>query len=182
MARTSKAEFNLTEHEASDLTRLMSYYWKEAERCRKAKAYLAGCAMLASAMEAWLLFFAHCFPDDARNAKHAPNKPLLKWSFPELLNVARDAKWLPTMFPIQKSDLHISKFELGDLLEFVRNERNLIHPARHIQDHHKKRVTKAYLDAAFVFCEGARQFLYARIQRDLKELDSTREEFEEFRP
>jgi hypothetical protein len=38
-----------TEAEFRELWRLQRFYWKEAIRCEKSKAYLAGCVMLGSA-------------------------------------------------------------------------------------------------------------------------------------
>jgi hypothetical protein len=41
----------LTEDEEKELWRVNRFYWREAERCEEAKAYLAGCVMLGSALE-----------------------------------------------------------------------------------------------------------------------------------
>ena len=41
-----------TEEEEREFWRLYRFYWREAERCEEAKAYLAGCVMLGSALEA----------------------------------------------------------------------------------------------------------------------------------
>lgn len=49
------ASLELGEEEEKELHRLMGRYHREAERCDDAKAYLAGCAMAAAAMETALL-------------------------------------------------------------------------------------------------------------------------------
>jgi hypothetical protein len=41
----------LTDEEQKELYRLSRFYWKEAQRCDKAQAYLAGSVMLGSALE-----------------------------------------------------------------------------------------------------------------------------------
>lgn len=39
----------LDDHAEREFYRLYKYYWREAQRCQEAKAWLAGCVMLGSA-------------------------------------------------------------------------------------------------------------------------------------
>jgi len=75
----------LTDEEEKELHRLSRFYWKEARRCEEAKAYLAGCVMLGSALETILILMVNCNPDEAEQAsqaltKRGTPKPLLKWT------------------------------------------------------------------------------------------------------
>jgi hypothetical protein len=45
----------LQDDEEKEFYRLSRFYWKEAVRCEEAKAYLAGCVMLGSALETLLI-------------------------------------------------------------------------------------------------------------------------------
>ncbi len=55
----------LTDEEEKELNRLSRFYWREAMRCQKAKAYLAGCVMLGSALETLLILMVNVFSDEA---------------------------------------------------------------------------------------------------------------------
>src|SRR5580698_8935574 len=90
----------LTEDEEKELWRLNRFYWKEAQRCEEAKAYLAGCVMLGSALENILMLMISLYHDDADRTGKVPlvkgkSKPLIKWDLAELLRVAKAAGWLP---------------------------------------------------------------------------------------
>ena len=52
----------LTDEEEKELYQLNRFYWKEALRCEEAKAYLAGCVMLGSALETMLTLMVNCYP------------------------------------------------------------------------------------------------------------------------
>ncbi len=51
----------LTEDQYNEFLRLMGVYRREAGKCRKSKAYLAGCVMLGAALEAQLMVLVHLF-------------------------------------------------------------------------------------------------------------------------
>jgi len=55
----------LTEEQERELWRLSRVYWQEALRCERAKAYLAGCVTLGSALETLLILMINCFSDEA---------------------------------------------------------------------------------------------------------------------
>jgi hypothetical protein len=60
-----KEECQLREAQVKELSRLQRFYWAEAKRCESAKAHLAGCVMLGSAVECLLLLFADIYFDEA---------------------------------------------------------------------------------------------------------------------
>ena len=55
---------DLDDREYEELLRLTKVYGRQARRCRKAKAYLAGCVMLGAVLEGDLIAMMHLFADD----------------------------------------------------------------------------------------------------------------------
>jgi hypothetical protein len=162
----------LTEIQETELRRIFGYYQKETERCRRAKAYLAGCVMAGAELETALILMITAYPDDAMAANKLPRqkkaiKPLLHWNLAELLRVAKAAEWLPSGLEYGKDDWNAKKAKVGDYAEFVRDMRNLAHPARYMEDHYKKRVTKKYLDSVLDTINAVSSWLYSRIEKSL---------------
>jgi hypothetical protein len=80
----------LSSEEEKELWRLSRFYWQEALRCERGKAYLAGCVTLGSALETLLILMINCFSDEADQTGKIPRnkdklKPLLDWQLVELL-------------------------------------------------------------------------------------------------
>jgi hypothetical protein len=167
----------LTDEEQKELWRLQRFYWKEAIRCEGAKAYLAGCVMLGSALETVLILMIDVHSEEAEKTGEIPRpkgkpKPLLKWDLAELLTVAKAADWLPTALDLS-DDWNWRRANVGDFAEVVRMMRNLTHPARYLKDHHGRRVTKKYLQRQFDVVLACRDWLAAHNNRELlKELEA----------
>ena len=90
----------LTDEQEKELSRLSRFYWQEALRCERAKAYLAGSVMVGSALETLLILMVNCHPEEAEATGKIPTnkrqpKPLLTWKLAQLLEVATAANWLP---------------------------------------------------------------------------------------
>jgi hypothetical protein len=133
----------LTDDEQKELWRLQRFYWKEAIRCEHAKAYLAGCVMLGSALETILILMIDVHSEEAEKTGKVPThkgtpKPLLNWELVELLRVVKAAGWLPTALNMN-DDWNWRKAKVGDYAEVVRMMRNLAHPARYLKDHTGRR-------------------------------------------
>jgi hypothetical protein len=163
----------LTDQEERELHRLSRVYWQEALRCEEAKAYLAGCVMLGSALETMLILMINCYPEEADKTgkvpmKNGKPKPLLDWRFIELLRVARAAQWLPSALNLEDR-WSTRKAQIGDYAEVVRQIRNLAHPARYVEDHHRKRVTPKYLQRQFDVVLLCRDWLFERNNKSLLE-------------
>ena len=157
----------LTDEEEKELFRLQRSYWKEAIHCQDAKAYLAGCVMLGSALETLLILMVNAYGEEAEKTGKIPSprgkpKPLLKWDLAELLTVAKKAGWLPSALDL-KDDWNWRKAKVGDYAEVVRMMRNLAHPARYLKDHHGRRVTNKYLQRQFAVVLACRDWLAATI-------------------
>ena len=127
--------FELSESVFNETLRLALQYRREAEKCQNAKAFLAGCIMMGAAFEAMLLSFANCYPAEALTSSAAPRrkgkiKPLTEWSLADLLAVAKERTWLPSVLSTSQ-DWDGAKAQIGDYGEVVREIRNLVHPARY---------------------------------------------------
>jgi hypothetical protein len=161
----------LSDEEHKELWRLNRFYWKEALRCEAAKAYLAGCVMLGSALETVLIIMVDLDADEVEKTGRIPTskgkaKPLLKWDLAELLKVAKAAGWLPSALDLD-GDWNWRKAKVGDYAELVRMMRNLAHPARYLQDHTGRRVTSKYLQRQFEVVLACRDWLAAHNNRKL---------------
>jgi hypothetical protein len=64
----------LTDHEEREFYRLQRFYRREALRCEEAKAHLAGCVMLGSALETLLLLMVNAHEDVAEGTGQAPTR------------------------------------------------------------------------------------------------------------
>jgi hypothetical protein len=163
----------LTDDEEKEFYRLSQFYWKEAGRCEEAKAYLARCVMLGSALETLLILMINCYSDEADQTGRVPMrkgkpKPLLDWQFIELLRVAKAAQWLPSALNLDDC-WNTRKARIGDYAEVVRQVRNLAHPVRYVEDHHRKRVTRKYLQWQFDVVLLCRDWLAERNNKSLLE-------------
>jgi hypothetical protein len=164
----------LTEVEEKELHRLQRLYWHEALRCEEAKAYLAGCVMLGSALETILILMVNCHSDDATRTGKVPTvkgnpKPLLDWKYIELLRVAEAANWLPSTLEVDNDEWSSRKGMVGDYAEVVRLVRNFVHPASYVESHSRSRVTAKYLQRLFEFVLLCRDWLADRNSKVLLE-------------
>jgi len=112
-----------------EVLRLSRLYYRQAERCQDGKAFLAGCVMIGAALEATLLAFANCFPEEAASSRFAPRKgstvkPLISWSLASLLAVAKEQNWLPSALSSEE-DWNNAKAQIGDYAEIIHEIRNL---------------------------------------------------------
>jgi hypothetical protein len=163
----------LTDEEEKELNRLSRFYWQEALRCQEAKAYLAGCVMLGSALETLLILMVNVYSDEVDQTGKVPmvqGKPkrLLDWQYVELLRAAKAAQWLPSALNLQDRWSN-RKARIGDYAEVVRQVRNLAHPARYTEDHRGKRVTRKNLQRQFEIVLLCRDWLSERNNKSLRE-------------
>lgn len=154
-------QLTLEDEEEKELHRLSTFYWKEALRCEEAKAYLAGCVILGSALETLLILMVNCYPEEAAATGQLPKKKLLGWDLADLLKVAKAADWLPSRLANHK------KAQIGDYAEVVRMIRNLAHPGRYTKDHFRGKVTQKYLQRQFEIVLLCRDWLVDRNDRAL---------------
>ena len=92
----------------------------------------------------------------------------MQWKLADLLKVAKAANWLPSGLNL-KDDWNRRKAKVGDYAEVVRMVRNLVHPARYVEDHHPSRVTAKYLQWQFDVVLLCRDRLVERNNKSLRE-------------
>ena len=164
----------LSEEEERELRQLSGYYWKEALRCEEAKAYLAGCVMLGSALETLLMLMVDGYADEVEATGTVPilrngkSLPLLRWNLSQLLKAAKAAGWLPSGLDTSEK-WSTRKAKVGDYAEMFRIVRNLAHPGRYVQDHARSRVTARYLERQFEIALACRDWLAKRNNESLRE-------------
>lgn len=167
-------ELTLTEAQEAELRRLLGFYRRESDRCKDARAFLAGCVMAGAELETALLLMVSGYPEDVIASSKLPRKnsqikPVLDWNLSELLIVAKATGWLPAALAYGNDEWDHKRAKIGDHAEILREMRNLAHPARYIEDHFGKRVTKKHLEMVFDTINAVSSWLYARIERSLLE-------------
>lgn len=166
---------DLTDEQFEELLRLSRLYRREADRCMKAKSYLAGCVMIGAALEASLTCMAHMYadeiPEDILPKKDKKAKPLLKWTLTDLLRVARNQGWLPAALDLD-GEWNQRKARIGDYAVVLRDFRNLVHPAVYLTEFPGKRMTKRRLEFCFEVLEVSTDHMLSIIYDSLnKHLD-----------
>jgi hypothetical protein len=154
------------------IMRLAGIYYRQAERCRESRAFLAGCVMIGAAFEAMLLGFMNCYPEEAASSQTAPRRrgrtrPIADGSFTDLLAVAKERDWLSSGLSLDE-DWDDAKAKIGDYAEVVRQIRNLVHPDRYAEDFPRKRITERYLKSMFEILHVANDHLLSKIGESLR--------------
>jgi hypothetical protein len=142
-------------------------YQKQANICYKANAPLASCIMMGAVVEAILTTVTCLFHEEALKTGKAPTrkgkvKPLLDWKFFELLDVAKVANWLPEELTLSDK---LSSLKTPVRTDTIREVRNLIHPARYLQDRGGKEYTLEELRILYATCHAAHDCLQKLIFR-----------------
>ena len=145
--------YDLSSTQLAELLRIMDVYHDEAERCLSSGAHLAACVMLAAELEAVLLATASVNAEEVDESPKRPEqkgkpKPLIDWNLWESLRLARDLHWLPSDWSIDV-DVDGRLIRADDHADLLRKVRNLIHPARYIQDFLGGHVTEAELHTCY---------------------------------
>jgi hypothetical protein len=164
--------FELSEGQFQKLMPLCRLYRREAEKCRDTKSYLAACVMIGAALEADLIAMCHCYADEIPavlipQGKNSQPKPLLQWSFAQLLQVARACDWLPARLALHDAWDH-QKAHIGDYAVVVKDMRNLVHASRYLTDFARSRMTKRRMEMCFEILEVASDHLQAKLHTSLK--------------
>ena len=112
------------------LADVLTFRWKEAQKCMEVGAYLSSVVMMGSILEGLLLSRVLAEPTISCGAKAAPKdgktgkpKPIHDWGLSSLIDVAHEVGWLQ-----------------GDVKRFshaLRESRNVVHP--YVQCHRDER-------------------------------------------
>jgi len=160
----------LKDSQFNELLRLCNLYYREAEKCEKSKAYLAGCIMLGATLEAALLAFSYLFsseiPEELIPKYNGKTKNLLSWDLSQLLKIARKCNWLPARLNVDE-DWNHRKAHIGDYVIVLKDIRNLIHAGRYIRDFSNMRITKKRMLLCFETLEIATDYLLKKIYKSI---------------
>lgn len=148
--QTTDDPLSLTQLQEAELLRLIRAYRREFNKCASGGAHLAACALAGATLEAMLILTVNAFCDEVAAIQKLPQrkgqtKPLLAWTLPELLQVAKAVGWLPSGLECDEK-WNSRRAKVGDYAEVVRELRNLLlHPARYIEDYSRRHITKRHL-------------------------------------
>jgi hypothetical protein len=164
--------YHLSERRYNEALSLSRMYRREASKCGKSRAYLAGCVMAGAALECLLLAMLHIFGDEVDRSNYVAMsrgrpKLLLDWSLANMLRAARGLGWLPAgLAPGAKWSARRAK--IGDCAEVLRQLRNLVHPARFLQDYSPGRMTSRYLRQSLDVLDLSVDYLNAKVHASLR--------------
>lgn len=138
---------------------LFESYRHDARKCGDAGACLAGCVLLASALEAALLAMVQCFPQDVeRAARMSHSKEMLRppdeLGLSQLLEIARMLHWLPSSGDSEDGQ-DPAKAQVGDYVDVIRAIRNLLHPSIYMKEFYAQQVDRQHLDLSFKVLDEA---------------------------
>ncbi len=163
----------LSEEEFNDLLQITITYQREADKCAKGRAYLAGCVMLGPALEAALLTFTDCHLDVVEQSGKVPirngkPKPLRDWTLAQLVVVARDLDWLPAGLALEEA-WDKQRAKIGDYADVVRQARNLVHPVRYLEDYPATGIKKKQFEFIYDILSAAVDHLLERLYASLEQ-------------
>ena len=169
------------------LCKIIDKFWKEANKCYENKCYLACMILYGAVLEALLLAMCFVYQDKVRKTnKYQEVKQkcikkkirkrgfMLEFTLSDLLKIGEELKWLPMKEKIED----IGLFE--DWVQWVKETRNLIHPARWLKPDKyfgnihklmkgaKKSSLKKFVNISEETVDGIRILLLGKIERDLR--------------
>lgn len=151
------------------LIELINRYGEESRKCAKVRAYYGACILLGAVLEGMLLAMCDMFPDEAQSwfcalpPQQRPKAAIAKWDFSTLAKAARAIGWLPGRRTGR------APRQIGDLVEFLRELRNMIHPGKHLRDYPNVRIGRLHLRDAEAVFDAAHGWLYSRVTGDLNQ-------------
>jgi hypothetical protein len=162
------------------LLSIIEGYQKEAEKCRGANAYLAGCVMLGAALEASLLAMAKCYTEEVEQTKTFSSKKepnLDKWNLIDHLKVARELNWIPSKLWLDKiaresgidPDEALKNGDLGYFADVVREIRDMLHPGRYLRLWSGVKVTKKFLETSYEVVDLIRESLLKKLEDSIRQ-------------
>ncbi|MGH9490835.1 MAG: hypothetical protein ACRD17_10020 [Terriglobales bacterium] len=164
----------LNDAEEKELWRLLRFYRREAGRCRRARAHLAGCVMLGAALETLLVLMVNASEEEALATGLAPKKgrsqkPLLEWGLSEMLRVAAAAGWMPATFQNAAKEWNHKTASIGDYATLARKIRNLVHPRQVLEGYYRCRSTEGLFKAQLRIFNACRRALSSANAKSLRE-------------
>jgi len=154
------------------LTHLAVFYYKEAQRCSRGRAYLAACVMQGAALEAALQCLCFLYPDDVRKTaifqrkrfRRKRNKAL-EFKYFELINIADELGWLPS----RRFLVWVTKTNVAGWAHELRKLRNYVHPGVWAPERPESmKFTKGVYGAVYEIFDVANSWLTHRVMQSLE--------------
>ena len=117
-----------------ELKRLAEFYRNEAEKCRSAGAFLAGCIMMGAYLETLLTLTVYADRKNVASFGNGPNKDLLDWGLSDLMKVAEKLNWIPRQIAPEREIFPDYTTTLGSLAILIQDYRNLVHPGNYCKN------------------------------------------------
>lgn len=146
--------FEVSEDDFKELTKSMNKYCKEAKKCKKAKAYVAGCVMMSMALEASILSLMYALSDqfidnvEAMAYLHNDKGNIItmnRLQISRLLNIAYECGWVEKAFKKDVQDEEV-RARFDEYVEFIKHMRYVILFQRYTSELGNKKIQKKYLD------------------------------------
>jgi hypothetical protein len=164
----------ISDNDFDALRKLIDQFGTEAENCKKAGASLAGCIMIAGALEAGILAMAYCCEDEVSQTETFTRKsePDLRiWGLKDLLDLAKELTWIPSTID-ENTIARLSEIDPDEALrrgdvwyyaDFVRETRDLVHAGRNLRLWSGIGPTKEYLDTVEETVQVVFDILYQKL-------------------
>jgi hypothetical protein len=99
-----------------------------------------------------------------------------KWSLFDLLELAREVRWIPSKLPMGKvareSGISPKKAQvngdLGYFADVVRDIRNLVHPGAYLRDMKNVKITKSYYEFCYEISADVFDFLRQKEEESIR--------------
>jgi hypothetical protein len=174
MKRRAKPKFDF-------LLEILNVYRDQALKCKKVRAYLAGCVFLGSALEAGLLAMTKTSSSQVRRSQKYLNRPkkdrnVDEWGLFDLLELARELRWIPSELPMGKvarasgisAKKALANGDLGYFADVVREIRNLVHPGVYVREMKNVKITKSYYEFCYEITAHVFDFLRQKLEASIR--------------
>jgi hypothetical protein len=152
------------------LLKIHNFYIDEAQKCYGAKAYFAGCVMLASALETTLLVMVDRYKEEINTLSKFPmrrGEPTapINWTLSELLDIAAELNWLPRKLKRTDDYNTPEEGEIGDDARIIQEIRNLVHPGKYLRAYPLLDITEQHFFHSFVILEEIIKRLHDKLKK-----------------
>lgn len=152
------------------LVQLMNLYHREADRCFRAKAYMAATVMQVAVFEAGLQAMCFLYPREVKKTTVYAHKRFrtkrnraLEFSLHQLIDIADQAGW----FPAKQFSWAGKRASIAGFSHEIRKARNYVHPGVWARERIPLKFTKGVFEVVYEVFDVANSWLLDRVTRDL---------------
>jgi len=141
-------------------------YHDQAVRCANVGCFPAACVMIGAALEAELVGMALVFEADSKQHWPSGKGRPETWGLNDLAVLALDAEWFPSQLPNVPGQGTVSRAEIKEMLDFVRNVRNrAAHPGRSAREPGPEPDQREY-ELAYAITRTTFDYTYEHLERE----------------